>query len=163
MSPVSIARRLFRAYCHPNFVEDLEGDLDELHTDRIARAGRRKADWWYARDVMLLFRPSIIRPIDFNLLSPNQTPAMYRSYFKTGLRNLLKYKPYAALNIFGLAVGIAASIVLFLIVRYEQSFDTFHAEHEQIYRLSERVSQEGEVGQHDLTPVPVIPTLLGCV
>ncbi len=89
--PPEPARRFFHWYCHPNFVEDLEGDLEELHEDRLRRMSQRRAQWHYVRDVLLLFRPSIIRSSTV-LLSPNQHPAMFRNYFKTGLRNLLKYK-----------------------------------------------------------------------
>ena len=120
----------------------------------------RKAQGHYIRDVLLLFRPAIIRPLTLNRLVSNQSPAMYRSYFKTGFRNLLRYRGYALLNIFGLAIGMAAAIVLFLVVRYEQSFDTFHLQHNQIYRLGEQTVQNVETDAYDLTPVPVVPTLL---
>ena len=155
-----LVRRFFRAYCHPDFVEDLEGDLQELYEERLQQMSHRKAQWHYVRDVLLLFRPAIIRPLTLNRLLSNQSPAMYRNYFKTGLRNLLKYRSYALLNIFGLAIGMAAAIVLFLIVRYERSFDTFHSDHERVYRLGEAEVQNGETNTHDNTPVPVVPTLL---
>ncbi len=154
------ARRCFRAYCHPNFVEDLEGDLEELYGERLRRLGQQRAAWHYARDVLLLFRPSIIRPFTLNRLISNQSPAMYRNYFRTGLRNLLKYRSYALLNVFGLAVGMAAAIILFLIVRYERSFDTFHSDYERVYRLGEQEVNDGEANSYDQTPVPVVPTLL---
>ncbi len=154
------ARRFFRWYCRAAFVEDLEGDLDEMYDERLRQVGRRQANRLFVQDVFLLFRPTIVRRLTLYPFLQNQPAAMYRNYFKTGLRHLLKYKSYALLNISGLAIGMAAAIVLFLIVRYERSFDTFHPEHERIYRLSERVSQAGEVSEHDLTPVPVVPTLL---
>ena len=153
-----LARRLFRAYCHPDFVEDLEGDLQELYEERLLRMSHRKARWHYVRDVLLLFRPAIIRPLTLNRLLSNQSSAMYRNYFKTGLRNLLKYRSYALLNIFGLAIGMAAALVLFLIVRYERSFDTFHPDHQQVYRVGEQ--RTGESGStYYLTKTPVLPTL----
>ena len=154
------ARRFFRAYCHPHFVEDLEGDLQELYEERLSQMSHRKAQWHYVRDVLLLFRPAIIRPLTLNRSISNQSFAMYRNYFKIGFRNLLRYRGYALLNIFGLAIGMAAAIVLFLIVRYERSFDTFHPQADQIYRLGEQEVQNGETNAYDATPVPVVPTLL---
>ena len=153
------AQRFFRWYCHPAFVEDLEGDLEEMYQERIQHMSPRRAQWYYLRDVLLLLRPSIIRPLRISL-SPNQHPAMFRNYFKTGLRNLLKYKSYALLNIFGLAIGMAAAIVLLLIVRYERSFDTFHPEHKQVYRLGIQEIQNGEEDVYDATSALVVPTLL---
>ncbi len=156
--PPRWAQRFFRWFCHPAYYEDLAGDLAELYDERVQQDGIRPARWKYIRDVLLLFRPSIIRPLyTYSILIH---PAMFRNYLKVSLRNLWKYKSYALLNIFGLAIGIAAAIVLFLIVRYEQSFDTFHAEHEQVYRLGQQETKEGKLDTYDTTPVPVVPTLL---
>ncbi len=156
--PPHWAQRFFHWFCHPAYYEDLAGDLAELYDERVQELGVRKAQWKYVRDVMLLFRPSIIRPI--YTYSTLIQPAMIRNYLKVSLRNLWKYKSYALLNIFGLAIGIAAAIVLFLIVRYEQSFDTFHAEHERVYRIGEGMVAEGEDGMHWATRNPVVPTLI---
>ena len=156
--PPELARRFFRWYCHPDFAEDLEGDLQELYQERIQKVGHRKAQWHYARDVLLLFRPSIISPITPHF-SPNLYATMFRNYFKTGLRNLLKYKSYALLNILGLAVGITATILLFLIVRYERSFDTFHRHHSDIYQLGERNTTNGVSEEYYLTRTPAFPTM----
>jgi putative ABC transport system permease protein len=61
--------------------------------------------------------------------------AMLENYFKTGLRSLLRNKQYTIINIAGLSVGIAACLVLFLIIRYETGFDDFHANPGRIYRV----------------------------
>jgi len=60
---------------------------------------------------------------------------MIRNYIKTAWRNLLRNKSYAAINIVGLAIGIAACLLIFLIVQYETSFDKFHSKRDQIYRV----------------------------
>ncbi|MGB3586653.1 MAG: ABC transporter permease [Tunicatimonas sp.] len=156
--PPHWVQRFFQWFCHPAYYEDLAGDLAELYDEHIQQSGARKARWKYVRDVLLLFRPSIIRPLP--IYSILIQPAMFRNYLKVSLRNLWKYKSYALLNVFGLAIGIAAAIVLFLIVRYEQSFDTFHAEHERVYRLGQQETKNGEPNTYDATPVPVVPTLL---
>lgn len=60
---------------------------------------------------------------------------MIKNYFKIALRNLRRNKSYAAINITGLAVGIAACLIIFLVVQYELSFDNFHPNKERIYRV----------------------------
>jgi len=60
---------------------------------------------------------------------------MFKNYFKTALRNFVKRKNNAFINIAGLTVGFAAFLLIFLIVEYEQSFDDFHANGKQVYRL----------------------------
>jgi hypothetical protein len=59
---------------------------------------------------------------------------MFYNYFKTAFRNLLRNKGYAAINIVGLAVGIAACLLIFLVIQFETSFDNFHKKKDQIYR-----------------------------
>jgi putative ABC transport system permease protein len=60
---------------------------------------------------------------------------MFRNYFKTAYRSLIRSKSYALINIAGLAVGIAVCIIIFLIITFETSFDNFHKEDDQIFRV----------------------------
>jgi putative ABC transport system permease protein len=53
---------------------------------------------------------------------------MIKNYFKTAWRNLWKNKVSSTINIVGLAIGMAACIVILLFVSYEKSFDSFHGE-----------------------------------
>ena len=68
---------------------------------------------------------------------------MFRNYFKTAWRNLWKNKIYSFINITGLAIGMAACILILLFVFYERSFDNFHKKN--IYRLNEVQKFEGMV------------------
>ena len=60
---------------------------------------------------------------------------MFKNYIKISLRNILKYKVYSLINILGLAVGIACFVMLMLWVNDELSYDTFHENSENIYRI----------------------------
>lgn len=60
---------------------------------------------------------------------------MLKNYFKTAWRNLVKNKLYSALNILGLATGISASLVIYLIVHYDFSFDKAEKDGNRIYRV----------------------------
>lgn len=60
---------------------------------------------------------------------------MFRNYFKTAYRSLLRNKSYTLINIAGLAVGIAVCIIIFLLITFETSFDNFHPQRDRIYRL----------------------------
>jgi putative ABC transport system permease protein len=60
---------------------------------------------------------------------------MYKNYLLVALRNLLKKKVYSAINIFGLGLGIACCLLIFIYVRYEFSFDTYHSKRDRIYRV----------------------------
>jgi putative ABC transport system permease protein len=60
---------------------------------------------------------------------------MFKNYFKTAFRNLSRNKSYAAINIIGLAVGIAACLLIFFIIQFQTSFDNFHHNSDRIYRV----------------------------
>ncbi len=68
---------------------------------------------------------------------------MFSNYLKSAIRHLKKYRFYTIINITGLAIGLAASILLFLYIRYELSYDKFHQGHEQIYRIVSHVDRPG--------------------
>lgn len=61
---------------------------------------------------------------------------MFRNYIKVAWRNAFNQKGYSFINIAGLSLGIAISVCIFLYVRYELSYDTFHENYDRIYRLS---------------------------
>src|SRR6266571_1470828 len=84
---------------------------------------------------------------------------MFKNYFKTAWRNLWKNKVYSAINIVGLAIGMAACIVIMLFVFYEKSFDNLHKKN--IYRLNEVQKFEGMVASQKvaLSMFPMGPTL----
>jgi len=61
---------------------------------------------------------------------------MIKNYFKIAFRNLIRQKSFSVLNIAGLAVGMAASILILLWVQNEKSYDRFHRHADQIYRIT---------------------------
>lgn len=70
---------------------------------------------------------------------------MNRYYLKIAVRNILGNRLFSSINIIGLTVGITAFLLIFIFVRYERSYDTFHKNSDRIYRLRyERSSAEGE-------------------
>ncbi|HTJ14290.1 MAG TPA: ABC transporter permease [Dinghuibacter sp.] len=85
---------------------------------------------------------------------------MIRNYFKIALRSLWRKRGFSLLNILGLSVGIGAALVLFLIIRFELSFDTYHAKKDRIYRVVTH-SFGGPEGDHlyQGVPVPLAPEL----
>ncbi|MEM6843099.1 MAG: ABC transporter permease [Bacteroidota bacterium] len=151
-SPPKFLLRFFRWYCHPDYAEDIEGDLLERFERRLEKEGSKKARWGFTRDVVKLFRPGIIRPF-YRTQSLNHM-AMFQNYFKIGWRNLLKHKSYSLINILGLTLGITGAILIFTLVKYHLSFDTFHAEKDRIYRVTTEFHQE-EIAYDQGVPQPI--------
>ena len=81
---------------------------------------------------------------------------MLQNYLKTALRNLWRKKGSTFINVVGLSLGIAGSLVLFLIVSRHTSFDNYHTKADRIYRLSH--SSMGNDGERFSSGIPnVLP------
>lgn len=91
----------------------------------------------------------------------HQTKAMFNNYFKTAYRALLRNKAYALVNISGLAIGIAACLLIFLVIQFETSFDNFHSKRNNIYRIGtvRPATGNAEAGFTPGTAFPVGPAL----
>jgi len=85
---------------------------------------------------------------------------MIRNYLITAWRNLLKNKTFSFINIIGLAVGMAACMLIILFVSYERSFDNIHKKN--IYRLNEVQKFEGMISSQKvgLSMFPMGPTIM---
>jgi putative ABC transport system permease protein len=60
---------------------------------------------------------------------------MIANFFKPGFRALRKNKSFSIINITGLAVGIAASLLIFIVIHNETSYDNYHTRKDRIYRV----------------------------
>jgi ABC-type antimicrobial peptide transport system permease subunit/AraC-like DNA-binding protein len=79
---------------------------------------------------------------------------MFKNYFKIARRNLVRNKSYAAINITGLAVGIAVCMVIFIIIQFQTSFDNFHAKKDRTYRMLTEFQYQGSGDINYKTAIP---------
>jgi putative ABC transport system permease protein len=85
---------------------------------------------------------------------------MFKNYLKVAVRSLLRQKAYSFINIFGLAVGLACCILIFLFVQHEWSYDTFHRNAGTIFRVVQ--AEKNVAGERTLSayqPLPLAPAL----
>jgi putative ABC transport system permease protein len=85
---------------------------------------------------------------------------MFKLNLKIALRNLWKYKGYTAINIFGLSVGLASCILIFIFVRYETSYDKDYVNSDRIYRVTSQWKYpDGNEFFSQGTPRPLAPAM----
>ncbi|GAA3974973.1 ABC transporter permease [Mucilaginibacter dorajii] len=70
---------------------------------------------------------------------------MFRNYLKIAWRNIVRHQSYSAINIAGLAIGIAACLLIFVVVQYELSFDTYQLHYKSTYRIVTKKDREGNI------------------
>ncbi|MEZ0610831.1 ABC transporter permease [Fibrella sp. WM1] len=137
-TPPRWVRWLLR-WLHPDdTLEEVEGDLDELYAYWYERAGQPQATLRYVLNVLSVLPPFVRRRKQakqpYEQLS-SLHPAMLRNYFIIALRNLTRNRAYSLLNVAGLTLGLTCGILLFTLITYHLSFDTFHPQSDRTYRL----------------------------
>ena len=85
---------------------------------------------------------------------------MFKNYLKISFRNLKKHRGYSFINVIGLAIGMAACLLLFLWVQNELSFDRYHEKAGRIYRAFLQREIEGQVDRFAGSPAPLGPALV---
>ena len=121
-----------------DLAEEIRGDLHEMFLTDIAVRGRRAANRKYTINGMGF----LAKRFFWKKENTNSTShIMIGNYLKMAKRSLVAYRGTSIINILGLVIGIASSLVIFSVVHFEQGFDKFHSGSENIYRIV-RVSGE---------------------
>ncbi len=131
--PPKMARDFLRWFCADGVIESLQGDLYELYQRRLAERGKWRADFYFCLEVLDLFRPFAWKK---RSLSQTNQRDMLKNHLKVTLRKLWNSPGSNLLNVTGLMLGVLCSIVIFLTIKYETSFDKFHENHDEIYRVT---------------------------
>lgn len=147
-----LGERLLKFIYDDSLVDDILGDLDEIYHDRAELIGARQAKLLYLKDAVLSFRNYDLRRK--RKVTQNNSIPMVGNYVKTTFRTLSKNRIYSALNIMGLALGLAACLFFVQYVDYEYSYDKFHSNHENIYRVKYMVYRSGELDIDCAAAVP---------
>lgn len=139
--PPRLPDRFLRWFCSEEVFETLQGDLYELYQRRLVKKGKFIADLFFCFDVI-----SACRPFAFSKrLYPNSNYShMIGHYLKVSTRNLVRYKTYSLLNILGLAISIASSVIIFQYVLFETSYESFHSHAGRIFRIRFDYYQNGQ-------------------
>jgi putative ABC transport system permease protein len=156
-SPPRVAEWLLTFFLKGDLLEEVLGDLDEkfyatLEGKTLFRA---RLNYWY--QVINYLRPFALK--NSGLLHSIDN-SMYKNYFKIGYRNLLRNKAYSSINIIGLAVGMAVSVLIGIWVHDELSFDKYHTNYNRIAQVMEHVTRNDQVGTDLPLPIPLKAELL---
>ncbi|MEL7005039.1 MAG: ABC transporter permease, partial [Bacteroidota bacterium] len=150
--PFKYADKFLEWYCSDELIDEIQGDLYEAYYHRCKRMSRTKASWWFVLDVFRFFKPSSIKRYQRN---PN-TIDMHKNYLRSAYRNFMHNKAYSFINLFGLIVGIVSCLFISLHVMKEMSYDSFHPESENLYRVVMDMYSNNELS---VKSAPVYPAI----
>ncbi len=107
---------------------DVAEDLRESYIKTVQDKGKLKAYLWYWHQVLFTLVGYLTFKACWGII-------MLKNYLIIALRNIRRHKGYSFINIAGLTIGIMVSILIMLYVQYELSYDKFHANTNDIYRI----------------------------
>lgn len=145
--------KFLRFFVKKDYLEEIEGDMEEVFNDQVEYFGYRKAKRMYVWEVVRLVRPILIKNLEF-IHHLNQQ-AMFRNYFKTSFRSLIKNPVSSFINVFGLSVAIGICLLVFAFMEYDYSIDQFHKNKNEVYLTTFFANREGKEQQYGLAPRPL--------
>ena len=165
-TPPRWAQRLLERITAPHLQEEIQGDMDELFHKRGQRYGYVKARLLYVIDLLLLLHPRLWRREADPTFKPRYStfndipksflhPTMIRSYLTIAFRNLVKNKAYSAINIGGLAVGMAVAMLIGIWIDDEVSANKQYKNYETLYQIKMNQTFDGVRGTQDAIPFPL--------
>jgi putative ABC transport system permease protein len=145
--------------------EEVQGDMHELYGQWVEEMGERKARWMYVFNAFTFIRPLPKQKKSYHtstlLYSPLTFFDMLSNYFKIAFRTLWKNKKLSFINILGLTTGITCSLLIFLFVSNELSYDRFHQDAQSVHRVvKDFIHDDGARIPDATTPAPLAPALV---
>ena len=152
LAPPRLASLTFKKIARTLENGSLLGDLEEEYRSLARWKGRRRADLWYLGHVFASLPALLGALVVWKVI-------MIKNFLKVTLRNIVRHKGYAFLNVAGLALGLAGAILISLWVRDEMSFNRFHENAASIFRVEFDQDYSGKLFHVGVSPVPLAPAL----
>ncbi len=150
--PPVIAQWLLRHSISPNIRYGAMGDFEHIYSEIAESDGQRKANVWYWRQAFRSIPFFISDTLIWSLI-------MLKNYLHVAYRNLYKNKSSSLVNILGLSIAVATSIVAFVFIENQYTMDSFHENADNIF-LVENYIERGEDQQlRGDTPIPLGPAM----
>jgi putative ABC transport system permease protein len=131
-------------FCPAHLHEEIEGDLIQKFNRDVKTVGEKKAKWRLMWNVIRFFR--------FEILIRNRKPILFASlhifsnYAKTAYRSALKNRLNFGLRLGGLTLALFSFLVIAIYVSFQLSFDKFHRDYQNIYRVNSiRIENDNEI------------------
>ncbi len=139
----ALALALLRWFCKPEYHLDIEGDLLQMYQRRCEDHGHKIANRLFYKDVLLLFRPGIIRSFRHN--QKLNYMDLFQHNLKVSFRSFRRHTSSFLINLLGLSSGLACVLLIYLWISDELSMNQYHEHSDRLYQLLENVEQNGQI------------------
>lgn len=149
--------KLLRLFLRKEYVEEIEGDMEEIFHENVDQLSLAKANRLYTVEMLKLLRPVLLKKIN-GVYYINPYP-MFKNYFKTSFRSLIKNPLTSFINVFGLAFAIGISILVYTFLEYDNSIDQFHENKHEVFLATFYADFDGNLQRYGMTPRPLAEML----
>lgn len=156
-SPPKFLSNLLKWIYDESLINDVTGDLTELYQDRLARNGQFLATLYYTKDIILSMRNLDLKE---RKVGTSYSFDLYRNYFKSGVRNIIKNPSSSGISIVGLSLAIGCALTAFRWTDFDLTLDEFHTQKSNIYQVISHIDEEGTDQRHGSTPLHLANHLL---
>ncbi|MEM7107924.1 MAG: FtsX-like permease family protein [Bacteroidota bacterium] len=132
-SPPKFFHHFLRWFCRQDYLEEIEGDMEERFQDNLKAFPVKKARRLYAWDTLKLLRATLMKRMGGDKRLNHY--GMFQHYLKSGYRSLIRDKTYAIISTLGLAVGMGVCLTIAQFIFFELSYDRFHDDYQNTYRV----------------------------
>ena len=143
IKPPKFGVGFLRFFLKREYLEEIEGDMEEIYSELFEKYGRRKASRKYIAQIILLLRPSLLKGIPRYEGSWMISVAIHN--LLVTMRGFRRYKSTFFINLIGLTSGLAATLLIFLWIQDEHAVDSFHQNDDQLYWVMSNFDINGEI------------------
>ena len=164
LSPPKWSTRILRTLIRGAYLEEIEGDLEEVFQDDLELHGPLAAKKHYNLGVLQAVRPNLIKRIKW-LYQLRTSNSMTRT-IRIALRSLLKFKGHSAINLVGLSIGLAIGALVLKYALDQFTYDEFHTKKDRIFKVVTASGGGGletnawPLGQHLVTNFPEVEAVV---
>jgi putative ABC transport system permease protein len=145
--------KFLRFFLKKEFLEEIEGDMEEVFNDNLEQLSLKKANRIYTWEMLKLLRPVLIRNLEVieNLIQHG----MLKNYFKVSIRGLMKNPLNSFINVFGLSAAIGICVFAYAFAQWTYNTDQFHKLKNEVYLTTFFADRDGSQQQFGITPRPL--------
>jgi putative ABC transport system permease protein len=153
ISPPKWPLKVLRLFVKRAYVEEIEGDMEEVFQDCLAVHSIAKARRIYTWETLKLLRPVLVKNLE-GVDRINQY-GMLKNYFRVSLRGLVKNPLNSSINIFGLAIAIGVCVFGYAFARWTYATDQFHEHRNEVHMVTVTANRDGVAQAYGQTPRPL--------
>src|SRR5260221_7271288 len=153
IAPPQWPLKLLRFFVKKRYLEEIEGDMEELFYDNVEHLSYRKAKRIYTLEMLKLLRPILIRNLE--VLERINQYAMFKNYFKVSIRGLMKSPLNSFINVFGLSAAIGICVFAYAFATWTISTDQFHEYKKEVYMVTFFPNRHGTRQKFERSPSPL--------